>query len=150
MKKYNNKQYKKNLNSVRIAFEKAAIHYDKYSILQRTIADRLDESLEQIKIKPTAILDLGSGTGYGSQILHKRFKNAHIYQADFSENMLNISKQKSPIFFSKDHFVCADINKLPFKEKYFDLIVSGLTLQWCNNLDAVFREIKYVILLQIA
>ena len=55
--------------------------------------------------------------------------------------MLKVSKKKSPILFSKDHFVCADANKLPFKEKYFDLIVSGLTLQWCYKLDAVFREV---------
>ena len=115
MKEYKNNQYTKNLGNVRAAFEKAAFQYDKYSILQRTIADRLDDSLEQIKINPITILDLGSGTGYGAQILHKRFANSHIYQTDLSENMLKVSKKKSPVFFSKDHFVCADINKLPFK-----------------------------------
>ena len=145
MKDYNGKQYIKNLNNVRTAFEKAAFYYDDNSILQRTITDRLNESLDQIKINPITILDLGSGTGYGAKILHKRFKSAHIYQADLSENMLKVSKKKSPILFSKDHFVCADANKLPFKQKYFDLIVSGLTLQWCNNLDAVFREVKYLL-----
>jgi len=145
MKKHNNNRYTKNLNHVRAAFEKAAFQYDEYSILQRTIADRLDESLEQIKINPKTILDLGSGTGYGAQILHKRFRNSHIYQIDLSENMLKVSKKKSPVFFSKDHFVCADIKKLPFKKKYFDLVVSGLTLQWCNNLDDVFGEVKYLL-----
>ena len=142
MKEYNSNQYIKNLNNVRAAFEKAALHYDKYSILQRIVADRLNESLEQIKINPMTILDLGSGTGYGSKILHKKFTNAHIYQIDFSENMLKVSRKKSPVLFSRDHFICADINKLPFKEKHFDLIVSGLTLQWCNNLDVVFFEIR--------
>ena len=142
MKKYNSNQYTKNLNHARTSFEKAAFKYDKYSILQRTIAERLDESLGQIKINPITILDLGSGTGHGSQILHKRFRNSHIYQIDLSENMLKVSKKKSPFFFSKDHFVCADINKLPFKENYFDLIFSSLALQWCNNLDTVFREVK--------
>ena len=145
MKEHNNNQYTKNLNHVRAAFEKAAFKYDQYSILQRTIANRLDESLEQIKIKPITILDLGSGTGYGSQILHKRFRNSYIYQTDLSENMLKVSKKKSPVFFSKDYFVCADINKLPFKEKSFDLIFSGLTLQWCNNLDTVFSEVRYLL-----
>ena len=59
MTKHNNNRYTKNLNHVRAAFEKAAFQYDEYSILQRTIADRLDESLEQIKINPKTILDLG-------------------------------------------------------------------------------------------
>ena len=56
MKDYNGKQYIKNLNNVRTAFEKAAFHYDDYSILQRTITDRLNESLDQIKINPITIL----------------------------------------------------------------------------------------------
>jgi len=145
MKECNDNQYTKNLNHLRAAFENAAFQYDKYSILQRTIADRLDESLEQIKINPITILDLGSGTGYGSKILHKRFRNSYVYQIDLSENMLKVSKKKSPAFFSKDHFVCADINKPPFKEKYFDLIFSNLTLQWCDNLDLVFNEVKYLL-----
>ena len=139
MKESNNSQYNKNLNSIRSAFEKASAHYDEYSILQRTITDRLTESLDEIKIKPISILDLGSGTGYGSKILHKKFKDAHIYQIDVSEGMLNMSHGKAPVFFSKDHFICADANKLPFRENYFDLIVSGLMLQWCNNFDTIFN-----------
>ena len=142
MKEPNNTQYNKNLNSIRSAFEKASAHYDEYSILQRTITDRLTESLDEIKIKPISILDLGSGTGYGSKILHKKFKDAHIYQIDVSEGMLNMSHVKAPVFFSKDHFICADANKLPFRENYFDLIVSGLMLQWCNNFDTIFAEVN--------
>ena len=145
MKEYNSTQYDKNLNSIRSAFEKASAHYDEYSILQRTITDRLTESLDEIKIKPISILDLGSGTGYGSKILHKKFKDAHIYQIDVSEGMLSMSREKAPIFFSKDHFICADANRLPFKENHFDLVVSGLMLQWCNNLDVVFAEIKHLL-----
>ena len=55
MTKHNNNRYTKNLNHVRAAFEKAAFQYDEYSILQRTIADRLDESLEQIKINDSLL-----------------------------------------------------------------------------------------------
>ena len=142
MKESNNTQYNKNLNSIRSAFEKASAHYDEYSILQRTITDRLIESLDEININPISILDLGSGTGYGSKILHKKFKNAHIYQIDVSEGMLSMSCEKAPVFFSKDHFICADANKLPFRENYFDLVVSSLTLQWCNNLDTIFAEVN--------
>ncbi len=75
MKESNNTEYNKNLNTIRRAFEKASVHYDEYSILQRTITDRLIESLDEIKINPISILDLGSGTGYGSNILHKKLKH---------------------------------------------------------------------------
>ena len=104
MKESNNTPYNKNLNSIRSAFEKVSAHYDQYSILQRTITDRLIGSLDEIKINPISILDLGSGTGYGSKILHKKFKDAHIYQIDVSEGMLSMSREKAPIFFFERSF----------------------------------------------
>ena len=57
MNEFNKDQYRKDLNNVRNAFERAATSYDKYSILQRTISDRLSETLDQIKINPLKILD---------------------------------------------------------------------------------------------
>ena len=80
MNESNHKKYIKNINNVRSAFKKAANTYDEYSILQQITADRLIESLEQMKIIPTKILDLGSGTGYGAKILHNKYKNAEIFQ----------------------------------------------------------------------
>ena len=143
MKEFNNqKKYSKKIGSVRAAFDRASESYDNYSVLQRIAADRLIESLDQIKIKPTKILDLGSGTGYGAKIFHKRYRNAQIFQVDIAEKMLKTSKKKSPLFFSKDHFICADANKLPFIDKHFDLIFCGSTIQWCNDLDIVFDEVE--------
>ena len=56
---------------VRHAFNIAAKNYDAFSLLQQTVADRLIEAFENIKIKPTSILDLGAGTGYGAKQLKK-------------------------------------------------------------------------------
>ena len=145
MNESNHKKYIKNINSVRSAFKKAANTYDEYSILQQITADRLIESLEQMKIIPAKILDLGSGTGYGAKILHNKYKNAEIFQADIAEEMLKISKKKSPIIFSKDHFVCADANSIPFKDNFFDLVLCGLTIQWCNDLDLIFSGVKQIL-----
>ncbi|MBK69324.1 MAG: malonyl-[acyl-carrier protein] O-methyltransferase BioC [Legionellales bacterium] len=145
MNESNHKKYIKNINNVRSAFKKAANTYDEYSILQQITADRLIESLEQMKIIPAKILDLGSGTGYGAKILHNKYKNAEIFQADIAEEMLKISKKKSPIIFSKDHFVCADANSIPFKDNFFDLVLCGLTIQWCNDLDLIFSGVKQIL-----
>jgi malonyl-CoA O-methyltransferase len=130
---------------VRNAFNSAAKDYDANSLLQQTVTDRLVESFEQINIKPSSILDLGAGTGYGSKKLKQQFKKARYYQLDLSAEMLKISRKQTPIFFSKNHFVCADANNIPLPDKRFDVVFSSLMLQWCNNSDAVFAEINRVL-----
>jgi len=130
---------------VQKAFNAAAKKYDAFSLLQRTITDRLAESFDHIKIKPASILDLGSGTGYGSRKLKQRFKKAHIYQIDISGEMLKKSRKQAPLSFSKNHFLCADAGQIPLPQNHFDLVFSSLMLQWCNDLDAVFAEVKRVL-----
>jgi malonyl-CoA O-methyltransferase len=130
---------------VREAFNLAAKNYDDFSLLQQTITSRLIESFEQIKVKPALILDLGAGTGHGSRKLKKQFKKAQIYQLDLSTEMLKGSRRQLSHFFSKNHFLCADANQIPLADSSFDLVFSSLMLQWCNDPDAVFAEIKRVL-----
>jgi malonyl-CoA O-methyltransferase len=138
----NNNVYDIDQRNVSLAFNAAANNYDAASLLQQTVADRLIESIEMIKINPGSILDLGSGTGYGSRILKQRFKKARYYQNDISVDMLKTARKHSPKFFSKNHFLCADAARMPVKDNQFDLVFSSLMLQWCNDLDLVFSEIK--------
>ena len=137
--------YDVNVLSVRNAFNLAAKDYDVFSTLQQVVASRLIESFENIRITPKNILDLGAGTGHGSCQLKKQFKKAQIYQADLSAEMLKESRIKAPRFFSRNHFLCADANKLPLLSNSVDLVFSSLMLQWCNDPDAVFAEIKRVL-----
>lgn len=126
-----------NPQRVRRSFGKAAADYDRYAVLQRTITERLLESFELIDINPRRILDLGAGTGFGARLLKQQFKRASIVQVDLSQDMLALSRQNSPRFFSGQHFVCADAGRLPFQTAQFDMIFSSLMLQWCSNLDEV-------------
>lgn len=138
----NNNPYNVDRRNVAQAFDDAAKDYDKASLLQQTVADRLVESFDLIKINPTSILDIGSGTGYGSRNLKQRFKKAKIYQSDISGEMLKASRKRAPKYFSKNHFVCADAAQMPIEDNQFDLVFSSLMLQWCNDLDLVFAEVK--------
>ena len=139
------KAYEVETKQVQHAFNNAAKNYDAHALLQKTVVDRLMESFDQIKVEPTVILDLGSGTGYGAKQLKQRFNKAHIYQADLSLEMLKGSRIKSSRFFSKDHFLCADANKVPLSDESVDLVFSSLMLQWTNDPDAVFAEIRRVL-----
>ncbi|NMC76920.1 MAG: class I SAM-dependent methyltransferase [Candidatus Methanofastidiosa archaeon] len=63
-------------------------------------------------------LDIGCGTGYHSKILKK---NGHeVVCADISYEMIKKARNNS----AGDFFLVADIEKLPFKEKKFDNVIS--------------------------
>jgi malonyl-CoA O-methyltransferase len=48
-------------------------------------------------------------------------------------------------FFRRFERVCADVRQLPFSDASVDIAVSNLMLQWCDDLDAAFREVRRVL-----
>ncbi len=129
---------------VRRAFDRAAEQYQQYAVLQNEVCNRLLEKLEIVKIKPQMILDAGAGTGSALPALFERYKKAQLVALDLSENMLKQSAQQGS-FFRSPHLVCADMAQLPFADNSFDLVFSSLSMQWCNDLNAVLLDVKRVL-----
>lgn len=129
----------------RRSFNAAARHYDAAALLQRTIADRLLESFEALRIRPARSLDLGSGTGYGARRLKQRFKKTRVLQLDLAENMLREARRKTARLFSRDHFVCANALSLPLADQAVDLVFSNVMLPWRPAPDALFAELRRVL-----
>lgn len=132
----------------RQAFNRAAAQYDNAAVLQREVGQRLLERFDYMRIAPEVILDAGSGTGFCSEKLLQRYKNAHVIQLDIAPAMLQYSKNKLGWWdkvFGKQSFLCADTDQLPLGSQSVDLIFSNLTLQWCDNLDNTFAEIQRVL-----
>jgi len=128
-------------------FNSAADHYDNDAIMQSMIAEELIDRLHYIKINPKRILDIGSATGRNAILLEKIFPAAEIYELDFSIDMLRVSMNKSSGFrklFSskKRYFINADMDLLPFHDNTFDLIVSSNSIQWSENINALFKNIN--------
>ena len=48
-------------------------------------------------------------------------------------------------WFHRKPLVCADALHLPFAATCFDLVYSNLMLQWCDDLELVFRELRRVL-----
>jgi len=127
---------------VAASFSRSARDYAKYAVLQRTVADRLLERLELVSISPNLIVDIGSGSGGAARELAKMYKSAQILQFDLSLNMLRQSRSEDPRFFSKQQYVCGDIELFPLRKNSAELVISSLMLQWCNDLDAAFIQIR--------
>ena len=126
-------------------FNNAAGSYDQVAVLQRTVGMRLLERLDVMKLKPKRILDLGSGTGLMSLQLARRYKPAHLIQLDMAFNMLKESRQKKPgqkdrKRFNRQHFLCADAEKLPIGDGCMEFVFSNLMFQWVSRLDLALSE----------
>ncbi|WP_020183918.1 MULTISPECIES: malonyl-ACP O-methyltransferase BioC [unclassified Methylotenera] len=137
---------------VRASFERAAHTYDAAAVLQKNVREEMLDRLDLVNIKPQAILDAGCGTGHGSFALHKRFPDAHMVSLDLAMGMLQQTYAQQPTLTrwmsqltGKKNLVCADIEALPLASASVDIVWSNLALQWCNDLDQAFTEIKRVL-----
>lgn len=134
--------------AMRAAFEKAASSYDAVAVLQQEVANRLVDRMDVMAMKPVSILDAGSGTGFVSQLLAERFPKAKITALDLAHNMLKHAKSKRSFkqrWNKQFNYVNAEVENLPFADASVELVISGLTLQWCQDLPKVFKEFKRVL-----
>lgn len=139
------------------AFGRAAASYDAHAVLQREVMVRLGERLELMSVKPTRVLDAGCGTGLGLRLLQARYPGAEIVGLDLALPMLHEARghEHEPGLggfikrllpsASRQSFLCADIERLPFGKSSIDLVWSSLALQWASDPEAAFRELHRAI-----
>ena len=138
--------------AVRAAFARAAATYDDAAVLQREVADRLLARLDYINLRPMRLLDLGCGTGSLARRLSRRYASAEIVALDLALPMVQAARRQTtarlPFGFgarlSRCRYANGDAESLPFADACFDLVVSNLTLQWCDP-ERVFRECRRVL-----
>jgi len=126
------------------AFDLASGSYDAAAALQERVRLELLSRLDDLKVEPRAILDLGAGTGHGARALKRRFPGAVVVAVDIAPGMLERARGQSR-WLRRFERVRADAYALPFGDGTFDLVFSNLMLQWCDDLDAVFGEIARVL-----
>lgn len=129
---------------LRAAFEHAADGYDSAAVLQREVAGRLLERLELTTIAPQRILDLGCGTGGNLQVLRRRYPKARVFAADLALNMLTAARRRLG-WWRQMPLACADMLRLPFAAGSFDFVYCNLVLQWCDDLDLAFTELRRIV-----
>src|SRR5574342_896722 len=136
---------------VRRAFERAAASYDQAAVLQREICERMLSRLDYIRHEPRTLLDAGAGTGYGTRRLAGRYPAATVAAMDFSHGMLARSQEASPWwrrFVPVQRAiarVCGDLESLPIRAGWADMVWSTSTLQWCNDLPRALAEVHRVL-----
>ncbi len=138
-----------------------SLHYHRFACVEQAIGTRLLESLDLMKIHPTLILDLGSGTGDDAERLALRYPEAQIVQLDLSHTMTNVAKHKHPHAIGpakkpqgldnrlyqtpNPYYLCADAEAIPLQSNSVDLVVSNALLPWLPDCEVIFEEVRRVL-----
>ncbi|MEJ0086174.1 MAG: malonyl-ACP O-methyltransferase BioC [Pseudomonadota bacterium] len=130
--------------AVATAFDRASASYDAAAALQERVRNELLGRLDELKVEPQTILDLGAGTGHASRALKRRYPKALTVAVDIAPGMLVRAKAQSR-WLRRFERVRADAYALPFRDASLDLVFSSLMLQWCDDLAAVFTELARVL-----
>jgi malonyl-CoA O-methyltransferase len=137
--------------AVRRSFDQAASTYDAHAVLQHEVCRRMLDRLDYVRVKPTAVLDAGSGTGNALPGLMARYPGIPLIALDVAPAMLDRSRgrlkwwQTLPAMRPPLHLVCGDVERLPLKTESVTLVWSNLALQWVNDLPRVFAEFYRVL-----
>ena len=92
-------------------------------------------------VRGLTVADIGCGTG--RHALRLAAAGANVQALDFSEAMLQRSKEKTGA--SQIVFHVHDLAKpLPFPDATFDRVVCGLVIDHISDLDGLFREMHRV------
>ncbi|MEE1866323.1 MULTISPECIES: malonyl-ACP O-methyltransferase BioC [Pseudomonas] len=125
---------------VAASFSRAAASYDSVAALQRAVGNALLEQLPG-HLEPHRWVDLGSGTGYFSRALHRRFPQAAGVAVDIAEGMLQHARSQG----GAHAHVVGDAERLPLQDSSVELIFTSLAVQWCSDFGAVLDEAKRVL-----
>lgn len=123
----------------RLAFGRAAKDYDALAVLQREVGGRMLHRLQLVRMQPSRVLDLGSGTGEFAGHLLKHYAKAEVLALDFAMPMLQFARQRGR-WLRRPKCVCADMEALPLASASLDLIYSNLAFQWANDYPTLFSE----------
>ena len=129
---------------VRSAFDRASAAYEAAAVLQARVGDELLDRLDFFKFEPDVVVDLGAGTGRLTGELKRLYKRATVVALDIAPGMLRESRKHFGLFRRFER-LCADVRRLPFADASVDIAVSNLMLQWCDDLDVAFAEIRRVL-----
>jgi malonyl-CoA O-methyltransferase len=129
---------------VRASFDRASGAYDAAAVLQARVGDDLLDRLDFFKFDPQVVVDLGAGTGRITGELKRRYKRASVVALDIAPGMLREARRHFGLFRRFER-VCADVRRLPFADSSVDVAISNLMLQWCDEPDEAFAEIRRVL-----
>ena len=129
-------------NKIAASFSQAAQQYDASAQFQRDVGRDLLALLP--KNAGGSVLDLGSGTGALHPLLLAHLQPCSSVGSDLAQGMNSYAKAHAPVG-CETQWVTADAENMPFGSNSFDHIFANLSLQWCQDIQALATEVGRVL-----
>ena len=108
--------------------------------------DALLARLDDVRIAPGTILDLGCGTGGMARELAHRFSGADVVCIDPVVALLRRARfQAPPPRLSRYRFAAGEAERLPLTSGSVDLVLSSLAMPWFHSIDTALAECMRVL-----
>ena len=124
------------------SFSRAARMYDSVAGLQRDVGTQLLSTLAATQSAPTAVLDLGCGTGHFYADLRRCYPAARYIGLDLAQGMVEYARGRHP---GASDWLVGDAEALPLAAASVDLVFSSLAIQWCYRPQHLFAELARVL-----
>lgn len=117
-------------------FSKYAEHYGAHNVIQNKVVEKLTS---HVKCKPKRILDIGCGRGAVCKNVSWEYDS--FTAVDFANGMLELHPMSQRVKVIHGDF--NDTSLFEDLQAYkYDYIISASALQWADNLELVFQNIK--------
>lgn len=118
----------------------------RYDEISRSIADAIEHAVERLQPKSgERILDLATGTGWGSRVIAQRFSGVKLTGADIAEQMLDHARSVAALQKLDIEYRHADAEKLPFADGEFDAVISTFGVMFVGKPEAAATELARVV-----
>ncbi len=105
--------------------------------------DILANCIDIITTENPVILEVGCGIGSMARKISNRFNSMKYFGIDQSESEIELARRR--LFGPETDFTVADAKNLPFKDEFFDLIISHMSIHLIKDHEGLFSELKRVI-----
>jgi ubiquinone/menaquinone biosynthesis C-methylase UbiE len=99
--------------------------------------------MEQAQLQNKSVLDVGCGYGFYS-LIAERLGASRIEGVDFSPEMIKLALEYKAKNESKVNYSIASMEKLPFPNNSFDVVISGMAMD-VEDLNPAFSELDRVL-----
>ncbi len=127
--------------------EFAERYKQKHLRMQRNFAYEYIDKLKTRKFHVGRILDTGCAFGETLALIGKEFEDSTLTGIDISEVFINSAKEKAILLEVDERvkFLKADVEKIPFPNKYFDVVINTNMIHIVSDPLKMLNEIERVL-----
>jgi ubiquinone/menaquinone biosynthesis C-methylase UbiE len=132
------------IENITTQYNAFASEFAKGTTIHNDISRAAYYAMLQFDMRGKRILDVGCGDGYDIEQLYDKGVN-EIYGLDSSTELITLAKSRLTKKIPEENFKEGLMENLPYKNEYFDVVLSKYVLQTSYDVPLVLKEMDRVL-----